>query len=575
MSKILKNTTGSPIVISDTGVTVDNVVNYTIPATDYLLWAASDNIITEIGSGDIVVNDGSSDLSISDGTDLIKGIFPNPVSVINTSTTPLTVNYPDSTTSAFGDLKVSQIDPYIIMDPFKTVSDRKIETFTSGTGSSAGVLDNAPGKEFEVDCGTSIGGFGVLRSRKTLSYRPGIGSLGRFTARFSTPVANSIQRAGFFNIGNELTFGHDGNNGFGILRKTGDRPELRKLTITTSSNQNTNLTITLNGTNHVVAITNGSIEENAFEIVDGYDWVANGWSAYNIDDTVVFQARSTGAKSGTYSTSASGNFAASFSQLQAGDTATLSWIYQANWNRTTLSTANDPFILDPTKGNVFQIQFQYLGYGALRFFIEDPSTGRFILVHMIEYANANVAPSIDLPTFKLGIISASAGSTTSLKVQSASLAGFHEDAAIPIEIVSSFRGEQSGVGTTLTNIVAIKKTTIAGDALDIRDILLNEITAASEGTKPVIFDMVLNPTFENPTEWESVNSNTSIVATSTGGTVTGGELLYSVGLSKSSNTFIDLSALNIILSNDDVVALAARATSGNTDIVATLVWGDR
>jgi len=50
--------------------------SYTIPPQDYLLWAASSNVITFIGTGDLVVNDGSFDLNISDGTDLIKGIFP-------------------------------------------------------------------------------------------------------------------------------------------------------------------------------------------------------------------------------------------------------------------------------------------------------------------------------------------------------------------------------------------------------------------------------------------------------------------------------------------------------------------
>lgn len=82
MSKILDNVTGSPIVISDTGATVDNVVNYTIPPQDYLLWAASSDIITEIGAGNIVVNDGSNNLSISDGTDLIKDIFPKKLGVL-------------------------------------------------------------------------------------------------------------------------------------------------------------------------------------------------------------------------------------------------------------------------------------------------------------------------------------------------------------------------------------------------------------------------------------------------------------------------------------------------------------
>ena len=54
----------------------------TIPPTDYLLWAASSDIIGPIGVGDVIVNDGSSDLTISDGIDLIKGIFPNPIGIL-------------------------------------------------------------------------------------------------------------------------------------------------------------------------------------------------------------------------------------------------------------------------------------------------------------------------------------------------------------------------------------------------------------------------------------------------------------------------------------------------------------
>lgn len=82
MSKILKNTTVSPITISDTGVTIPaSPGQYTIPPQDYLLWAASSDIVGPVGVGDITVNDGSNDLNASDGMDLIKGLFPNPVGV--------------------------------------------------------------------------------------------------------------------------------------------------------------------------------------------------------------------------------------------------------------------------------------------------------------------------------------------------------------------------------------------------------------------------------------------------------------------------------------------------------------
>lgn len=82
MSKILKNTTGSTIFIDDTGTLLPILPEtFTIPPQDYWIWAASSDIIGPIGVGDVVVNDGSFDLTISDGTDLIKGIFPNPVTL--------------------------------------------------------------------------------------------------------------------------------------------------------------------------------------------------------------------------------------------------------------------------------------------------------------------------------------------------------------------------------------------------------------------------------------------------------------------------------------------------------------
>lgn len=80
MSKILNNTTGAPITIIDVGaVIVPALGSYTIPPQDYLLWAASSDIIAYLNDAatpSIIVNDGSVDLNPSDGMDLIKGLYP-------------------------------------------------------------------------------------------------------------------------------------------------------------------------------------------------------------------------------------------------------------------------------------------------------------------------------------------------------------------------------------------------------------------------------------------------------------------------------------------------------------------
>jgi len=74
MSKILKNTTASAINITDTGITLAALSDYTIPPQDYLIWAASSDILSPVGVGDVIVNDGSENLDPSTGIDLLKGI---------------------------------------------------------------------------------------------------------------------------------------------------------------------------------------------------------------------------------------------------------------------------------------------------------------------------------------------------------------------------------------------------------------------------------------------------------------------------------------------------------------------
>lgn len=74
-TKIAKNNTGSAIDITDTGVTIPASGQYTINPSEFLIWAQSDDIVTEVGNGNVTINDGSDDLNISDGIDLIKGIF--------------------------------------------------------------------------------------------------------------------------------------------------------------------------------------------------------------------------------------------------------------------------------------------------------------------------------------------------------------------------------------------------------------------------------------------------------------------------------------------------------------------
>lgn len=86
------------------------------------------------------------------------------------------------------------------------------------------------------------------------------------------------------------------------------------------------------------------------------------------------------------------------------------WIPQVEWNGAPLS-----YTLNPQTGNVYQIRFQWLGYGNIYFMIFDREQRKFVVVHAIEYPNTSVTPSILNPTLKLFARISNTGNNTNIR----------------------------------------------------------------------------------------------------------------------------------------------------------------
>lgn len=108
MSKILKNTTGSTVAVSDTGVILPaGPTTYTIPPQDYPLWASSSAITTLINNGTVIVNDGYGDLSKDLAVKhLQQETVPRSTSLITTTDVQATAN---STLTLVASSSLSQI----------------------------------------------------------------------------------------------------------------------------------------------------------------------------------------------------------------------------------------------------------------------------------------------------------------------------------------------------------------------------------------------------------------------------------------------------------------------------------
>lgn len=92
---------------------------------------------------------------------------------------------------------------------------------------------------------------------------------------------------------------------------------------------------------------------------------------------------------------------------------------QSNWNHDVCdgsNSANNPsgFNLNKTLGNVFQIVYGYLGYGDIKFYVQNALTGLWILVHIIRYANSSVSVQSTNPSMRFVVHLLNAGNTANL-----------------------------------------------------------------------------------------------------------------------------------------------------------------
>lgn len=353
----------------------------------------------------------------------------------------------------FGSVHTENLSPIFQIDSVYGINVEECVTTTGNSANPAGATTGTvtgSSNLFTCSTGTTAYSFSSLQSRRRLRYRPGQGVVGRFTALWSAPAANSIVVCGLGTGEAGYYFGYNGTS-FGILYSNGGVREIQTLTVTTASTSTNSYQVTLAGTSYTVTATNNaSTVKTAYEISKG---TYAGWKAEQHGSTVVFLADSVGNKTGTFSLAQSGAgvpAAGSFVETTAGVASTDTWIPKADWNADPMDgTGPSGVILDPTKGNVFQINVQYLGFGAVVFMVEVSSEGNnpdFVTVHTIDYPNQFATVNLTQPAFPFTMAAYSAGSTTNVSVSCASAAGF-------IEGVINRTGPRTCVQRTTNNYV--------------------------------------------------------------------------------------------------------------------------
>lgn len=401
--------------------------------------------------------------------------------------------------TAFGELSVAEPTPVVQISAQYGLTDKvMIITNNGGTSYNGESL-------FNVNSGTDPLGLSSLNTRKQLSYKPGQGALARFTSKFTQGVPNSLQAAGLINSEDAFAFGYIGED-FGIIYSRNGTTEHQELTVTNASGNET-ATITVGGVAYSVPLTTGGINHNAQEIAASLTAQVPNF-LFSANNNVVSSMNLLPAAGSTY-TFSSATAVATWVQKQAGVEPTITLINQTQWNRNTVSWLN------PTKGNVYSISIQYLGFGNIQFYVEDEVHGGPVLVHQIEYANKNTTPSVGNPTFRIGWLVRNLGNTSELVVSGASAAGFIEGKEISGNLPRAVESVTTNIGTTQTNVITIRNRFHFGDKINRADIVPLMLSMGTEGNKGAFFRLVANAEFADDINFSYVDESNSTAETST------------------------------------------------------------
>lgn len=483
---------------------------------------------------------------------------------------------------AFGRVQVASPTPRVQIDATYGILTTDHETLTDGVSGGAVVT----GGLFTCTTGASVGGYGVVRSKRLVRYRPGQGVEAEFTTLCPVAgVANSLLVAGMFNAEDALFVGYSGT-AFGFMRRIAGAAAIHRLTITVGAGGAENMTVTLNGVAFVVAsggiLSTTATAERITEV-----GTFTGWSSVvsptSNGATVTFIQGTPAATAGAFTFASTGTAAGTFATIQAGaaNDSTTGFIAQTAWNVDRLDGTNGTYnptgmLLNPAKLNVWRIKQAHLGGGQIELQVQTPANN-FQTVHIIEYPNSATIPNQRNPTYRIGWVAASLGSTTALTMQGASGAGFvsgelvsaRDPVSLPTLITFS-------AGTTEYVAVAIRVRGEFATFLNQRECFpADAIIGVETSNRIATARCVVNPTMTGTVNWQYVDQATSAVEYATPTTIVASSGRTVATTVTSASGVISLRDLDLRLEPGDVLALCVATVSSSSAVAIALNWQER
>ena len=250
------------------------------------------------------------------------------------------------------------------------------------------------------------------------------------------------------------------------------------------------------------------------------------------------------------------------------------FIPQTTWNVDTMDgTGPCGMTLDPSKGNVYSISFQWLGFGQLTFFMECSKSGKLIPVHRIQYTNANTRTSLRNPSFPMRIENVNTTNATDIHLKSPSLAAFTEGKRRLLGLTWSTNNTKTVTSTSFINLFTLRSKTTFNGLDNFVPAFLRVLSASVTGNKTAVIELVKNATLGGTPSFADVNASSVMEVDVAGTTVTGGQALLQIVLNTETTILEELANLEVELIRGDTITVgAALVGAGSTECSCSLTW---
>jgi hypothetical protein len=265
---------------------------------------------------------------------------------------------------------------------------------------------------------------------------------------------------------------------------------------------------------------------------------------------------------------------------------TATWVTQSNWNQNTVNAnTGSAFNWNPAFGTPVMIKYGYLGYGDVQFYVQNPSTSRWTLVHIIEYANTSATTEVTNPSFQYLGFTLNSGNTTNLHMYCGSFGAFISGERT---FASNPKWAIDNIKTTITTetcLVNIQNCTSYNGVANRGVIRLNSISFASNTTGIAVIRIKIGATIGGTPAYTAVNgtiagggatitAGNSIASYDIAGTtVTGGQYIYNMTIAGTSSNVIDLSPFFVLLFPGDIASITGTSSASAT-LGVSVNWSD-